>query len=146
LIPGFLEYNGFDAYNEDNFVTSFKSVVSLGEHLSLKGDFSFKKIFYDRTFNYKKWTLLGPDGKPSINYQANSNEIEKDVRKTDYISFNIYAEFQKSLGSNHHFNLLGGYQQEENDYFRLVVSKRDVIADNLNSINVAIGDVIGPNN
>src|SRR5690606_22252259 len=39
-----------------------------------------------------------------------------------------------------------GYQQEENDYFRLVTAKRDVIADNLNSINVAIGDVIGPNN
>ncbi len=146
LIPGFLENNGFDAYGEDNFVTSFRSEVTLTDNLAVKGDFSFKKVFYDRTFNYKKWTLLGPDGKPSITYQANSNEIEKDIRKTDYVSFNIYMDYNKHVGKYHNFNLLAGYQQEENNYFRLVTSKRDVIADNLNSLNVAIGDVIGPNN
>ena len=146
LLPGWLENNGFNAYNEDNFVTSFRSEVTLTKNLALKGDFSFKKIFYDRTLNYRKWTLTGPDGKPSITYQANNNQIEKDIRKTDYVSFNIYADYVKTIAENHNFNVLVGYQQEENDYFRILASKRDVIADNLNSLNVAIGDVIGPTN
>lgn len=146
LLPGWLENNGFNAYNEDNFVTSFRSEVTLTDNLAVKGDFSFKKIFYDRTLNYRKWTLTGPDGKPSITYQANNNEIGKDIRKTNYVSFNVYADYNKSFGNNHNFNVLIGYQQEENNFFRIQTSKRDVIADNLNSLNVAIGDVIGPTN
>lgn len=146
LLPGWLENNGFDAYNEDNFVTSFRSEITLTPNLAIKGDFSFKKIFYDRTLNYRKWDLIGPDGRPSITYQANNNQIEKDIRKTDYVSFNVYADYQKTIANNHNINVLVGYQQEENNYFRILTSKRDVIADNLNSLNVAIGDVIGPTN
>ncbi len=146
LLPGWLENNGFNAYNEDNFVTSFRSEVTLTDNLAVKGDFSFKKIFYDRTLNYKKWSLSGPDGRPSITYQANNNQIAKDIRKTNYVSFNVYADYRKKIANNHNINLLVGYQQEENNYFRLETSKRDVIANNLNSLNVAIGDVIGPNN
>jgi len=53
LLPAWLENNGFNAYNEDNFVTSFRSEITLTSNLALKGDFSYKKIFYDRTLNYK---------------------------------------------------------------------------------------------
>lgn len=146
LLPGWLENNGFNAYNENNFVTSFRSELTLTKDFSIKGDYSFKKIFYDRTLNYKKWSLTGPDGRPSITYQANNNQITKDIRKTDYQSFNIYADYSKNFLNDHNINVLLGYQQEENDYFQVVASKRDVIADQLNSLDIAIGDVIGPNN
>ncbi|SHF01642.1 TonB-linked outer membrane protein, SusC/RagA family [Mariniphaga anaerophila] len=146
LLPAWLENNGFNAYNENNLVSTFKAEVNLTKGLVLKGDFSFKKIFYDRTLNYKKWSLLGPDGKPSITYQANNNRILKDIRKTDYISFNVYADYHKSIGEDHNFGLIAGYQQEENNYFMLATSRQNVLSSNLNSLNVAIGDVIGPDN
>ncbi len=146
LLPGWLENNGFNAYNENNLVTTFKAEINLTKHLILKGDYSFKKIFYDRTMNYKKWSLLGPDGKPSVTYQANNNQILKDIRKTDYTSFNIYANYNRTILGNHNINIVAGYQQEENYYFRLETARQTVLANNLNSLNVAIGDIIGPNN
>jgi hypothetical protein len=79
LMPAWLENNGFNAYNENNLVSTFKAEISLSENLVLNGDFSFKKNFYDRTLNLKKWSLIGPDGLPSITYQANNNQILKDI-------------------------------------------------------------------
>lgn len=146
LLPGWLENNGFNAYNDNNLVSTFKVELDLTKNLTVKGDYSFKKNFYDRTLNYKRWSLLGPDGRPSITYQANNNQILKDVRKTDYTSYNIYANYRNSFAEKHNLDLVVGYQQEENDYFQLDVARQTVIADNLNSLNIAIGDVIGPNN
>src|SRR5690554_5309867 len=146
LLPGWLENNGFNAYNDNNLVSTFKVELDITKNLTIKGDYSFKKNFYDRTLNYKRWSLLGPDGKPSITYQANNNQILKDVRKTDYTSYNVYANYRNIFFEKHNFDLVVGYQQEENDYFQLEVARQTVISDNLNSLNIAIGDVIGPNN
>ncbi len=142
LIPAWLENNGFNAYNENNLVSSFKAKIKISKDLSLKGDYSFKKIFYDRTLNLKKWTLMGPDGKPNITYQTNNNNITKDIRKTDYTSLNVYLNYNKTIGENHNFDIVAGYQQEEQDYFRLLTSRQDVLVNDLNSLNVAIGDIV----
>ncbi|MDD4107506.1 MAG: TonB-dependent receptor [Prolixibacteraceae bacterium] len=145
LIPAWLENNGFSAYNENNLISTFKAEWQIVENLKLKGDFSFKKIFYDRTMNFKRWSLLGPDGKPNITYQMNNNQIEKDIRKTDYTSYNIYANYVKSFGE-HNFDIVAGYQQEEQNYFRLNTARQDVLANNLNSLNIAIGEITTYNN
>lgn len=146
LMPGWLEKNGFNEYNENNFVSTLKAELNLTKDLIIKGDFSFKKNFYDRTLNYKKWTLFGPDAKPSITYQTTNNQILKEVNKTDYTSFNIYANYLKSFRDKHFVEAVVGYQQEENNFFSLQVARQTVLSDNLNSLNVAIGDVIGPDN
>jgi TonB-linked SusC/RagA family outer membrane protein len=146
LMPGWSENNGFNAYNDNNLVSTLKAEVELSKDLSISGDFTFKRNFYDRTLNLKKWALIGPDAKPSVTYQVNNNQIAKDIRKTNYTTFNIYGRYKKSIANKHNFEGLLGYQQEQSDYFRLDVSRRDVIADDLNSLNVAIGDVIGPGN
>lgn len=146
LMPAWLEKNGFNAYNDNNLVSTFKADISLTEGLMLRGDYSFKKNFYDRTLNLKKWSLIGPDGQPSITYQANNNQILKDITKTDYTSFNVYANYTKSMAEAHNFDVIVGYQQEENNFFQLETARQNVLADNLNSLNVAIGDIIGPNN
>src|SRR5690606_30528959 len=141
-----LEKNGFNAYNDNNLVSTFKADISLTEGLMLRGGYSFKKNFYDRPLQFKKWSLIGPDGQPSITYQANNNQILKDITKTDYTSFNVYANYTKSMAEAHNFDVIVGYQQEENNFFQLETARQNVLADNLNSLNVAIGDIIGPNN
>src|SRR5690606_39998515 len=89
---------------------------------------------------------IGPDGQPSITYKANNNQILKDISKTDYTSFNIYSNYTKSIAEAHNFDLIVGYQHEENNFFQLESARQNVLADNLNSLNIAIGDIIGPNN
>lgn len=146
LLPGWNEKNGFNAYNVNNLVSTLRAEISLTKDWTIKGDYTFKKDFYDRTLNLKKWTLLGPDGQPSINYQANNNQIAKEINKTNYTTFNIYSQYNKSFQNTHNFEILAGYQQEENNYFGLEVARQSVIADDLSSLNLAIGDVIGPDN
>src|SRR5699024_11135960 len=113
---------------------------------TIKGDYTFKKNWYARTLNFKEWIFYGPDAKPSIIYQNNQNKIEKDWRKTDYTSLNVYANYDRSFENKHNLNVLIGYQQEENKYQRLDISRKNVIANSLNSLNIAVGDILGPNN
>lgn len=142
-LAAFNENNGFDQYKEEDLVSTFKVDLKINNDLTIKGDYTFKKNWYEETLNYKKWTFYGPDGKPSIIYQNNQDEIGKDWRKSDYTSFNIYANYNKSYLNKHNLNILIGYQQEENKYESVQVGRKNVIANYLNSFNVAVGDIIG---
>jgi TonB-linked SusC/RagA family outer membrane protein len=146
LMAGWNEKNGFNTYNVNNLVSTLRAEISLTKDWTIKGDYTFKRDFYDRTLNLKKWTLIGPDAQPSLTYQANNNQIAKEINKTNYTTFNIYSQYSKSIQDAHNLELLVGYQQEENTFSGLEVSRQNVIADDLNSLNIAIGDVIGPNN
>lgn len=145
-LAGYNENNGFNKYQINNLVSTFKANIKVTDNLSLKGDYTFKKNWYERTLNYKKWTFYGPQGEPSLIYNANENQIKKDWRRTSYTSFNLYADYKKSFLDKHNFHLLIGYQQEENNYERVQVGRKDVIADYLNSYNIAVGDIIEMNN
>jgi len=146
LLPAFNENNGFNAYNINNLVSTLNAEVQLTDYLNINGDFSFKRRFYDRTLNFKRWSLIRPLGSPSITYQTNNNQIRKDIRKTNYISFNIYADYQDTFLEKHNVGVLVGYQQEENNYMRVNTARQGVIADDLNSLNVAVGNILGPDN
>lgn len=146
LLAGWNEKNGFNGYNINNFVSTLKAEVNVTSNLNVEGDFTFKRRFYDRTLNFKKWSLLGPQGTPSITYQTNNNQIRKDIRKTNYLSFNIYSDYNKTFFDKHNLGVLVGYQQEENNYFQVNTARQNVIADELNSMNVAAGNILGPDN
>lgn len=143
---GFNENNGFNKYDIDKLVSTLRAEISVNNDLTFKGDFTFKRRFYNKTLNFKKWILMGPLGTPSLTFQANNNQITKYWEKLKYGSFNIYANYQKTLAKDHHFNLLIGYQQEEFNNEDLTVGRKDVIDDELSSINAAVGDFIGPDN
>lgn len=145
-VPAFAENHGFEQYNTNNLVTTLKGELDLLPNLVIHGDFSFKKETYAETFNFKRWTLLGPDSEPSIVFQENNNQIAKEVNETDYTSFNVYAEYTNTFLGSHNVDIMAGYQQEENSFSGLNVSRREVINHDLNSTNVAVGEVIGPNN
>lgn len=144
-LAGYNENNGFNKYQINNLVSTFKADVKITDHLSIKGDYTFKKDWYERTLNYKKWIFYGPQGEPSLIYQANNNQIKKEWRRTNYTSINVYANYDRSF-SAHNFHLLVGYQQEENNHEKLQVGRKAVIADYLNSINVSVGDIIDLDN
>lgn len=143
---GWLENNGFKKYTIDNFVTNFKAQVDINDQFSIKGNVSFKKRFYHRIFNYKKWAVIGPTGKKEIVYQKNSNQITKTFRRTNYYMFNVYANYKESFNSGHNIDVMFGYQQEENTYKRVRIGRKGVVDNDLNSIDVAVGQFVGPFN
>jgi TonB-linked SusC/RagA family outer membrane protein len=143
---GFNENNGSNKYDIDKLVSTLRAEISVNKDLTVKGDFTFKRRFYNKTLNFKKWILMGPLGTPSLTFQANNNQITKYWQKLRYGSFNIYANYKKTLLKVHHFNLLVGYQQEEYNNEQLTVGRKDVIDDELSSVNAAVGDLVGPDN
>lgn len=145
-LAAFNEYNGFNEYKVDDLVSTFKAEIDLTEGLILRGDFTFMKHWRNRTLNFKEWNFFGPDGAPSITYQANDNQIKKDWRRTNYTSFNIYADYIRTFFENHNFQVLTGYQQEENHFEGVEVGRYEVVANNLNTVNAAVGEIIGPSN
>ena len=147
VMPGWVKKNGYTEYNDRNLTTTFAGKINIiKEELTLRGDFTYKYDDYNETFNYKKWTLFGPDGNPNIVNQANSNQIRKESNVTKYTSFNIVLNYDKSFADQHNLSVLTGVQQEEQFYDGLTVARRNVIAPDLNSINVAAGDLVGPFN
>jgi TonB-linked SusC/RagA family outer membrane protein len=145
-IAGYADNNGFNEYEINNFVSTMKAEVNITNNLTVDGDFTFKRRFYDRTLNYKKWSLLGPDGDPSITFQTNNNQIRKEFEKTNYTSLNIYSNYSDTFKDKHNLDILVGYQQEENNLSNLETARQGVITNDLSSINVATGNVIGPYN
>jgi TonB-linked SusC/RagA family outer membrane protein len=146
FLPGFNENNGFDKYTNFEFLSSFRAEIKITKDLVLNGDYSFKRNTHEETLNYKRWDLLGPDGAPSITYQKNNNQIKKDWSIQNYESFNIYANYKKSLLNGHNLDLLLGYQQEESNSEGLTAGRMVVVGSDLNSINTAVGEIIQPNN
>ncbi|MDX1285115.1 MAG: SusC/RagA family TonB-linked outer membrane protein, partial [Draconibacterium sp.] len=141
----FAENYGFQAYKNDEFLNTFKAEIKLLPGWNVKGDYTFKRAIYEQTFNYKKATFYGPDGSAKI-YNATNNHIQKDYRNTDYTSYNVYTNYTKSINDAHNFSVLAGVQQQENFFTRLVAQRYNVINDDLNSLNVAIGESTDPNN
>lgn len=147
IMPGWTKNNGYTAYDDRIFVTTFRGRIQLiPNELILRGDFTYRLGNYDETFNYKKWTLLGPDGNPNIVNQASNNQIRKTQRTTNYTSFNVMLDYTKSFAGIHNLSLLAGVQQEEHNFSSLQVARLNVLAPDLNSQNVAVGDVLGPYN
>ncbi len=140
------ENNGFNRYKINNLVTTLEADLDVTSNLSLNADYTYKSRDYDRTYNYKQWRLIGPNGGTSVTYQQNNNQIGKEFQSTDYTSFNVYANYDKTLWADHNLNVLAGYQQEENNFEALETARQSVVNNNYNSTNIAVGNIIGPSN
>jgi TonB-linked SusC/RagA family outer membrane protein len=145
-MAGLLENNGFNKYSINNLVNTLKASLDITNSVNIKGDFSFKRRFYNQVINLKKWSVIGPDGSPSLTHFLNNNQIRRSEKRTNYYSFNIYGNYKKTFYDNHNLNVLVGYQQENNLVDSLSIGRLNVIAPNLNTINVATGDFVGAAN
>lgn len=77
--------------------------------------------------------IYGIDGTPKF---VNRSEFgipllgsySRNENKTMYVSPNVYASYHYKMNSGHDFNVMAGYQQEENDYSSLTSSAQDLIS------------------
>ncbi|WP_340110689.1 SusC/RagA family TonB-linked outer membrane protein [Maribellus mangrovi] len=141
----FTENYGFEEYTNDEFINTFKAEIKLLPGWNVKGDYTFKRVIHEQTLNYKKATFYGPDGSATV-YNGATNRIQKDYRHTDYHSFNIYTNYSKTFDEKHNLKVLLGVQQQESYFTRLIAQRYNVINDDLNSLNVAVGESTDPNN
>jgi len=146
-IPFKLANSGESQYVKDELVATFRGVAELLPGWTLKGDFSYKKISGLTTTHVKKAIHYGPDGSPALKYNMDANNtLTKDMEQAWYSTYNIYSEYQKTLGQKHNITALVGYQQQENKFERLKGSNSSILNDDLSSLELAVGENLNVNN
>ncbi len=127
---------------QDNVRLFGKLVYKPLKGLKVTGEYTFQKSNNDQitsdnqilTVNPERFTLNAVD--PVNTFYRRSNS------RTDYNALNIYADYQIAL-NDHSFTILGGFNQESNDFESFWVRKTNLINVDLPSISGASGTVTG---
>ena len=64
----------------------------------------------------------------------------RSMSQSDYNSFNLYSNYSLKLAESHNFNIMAGYQEENNKYSFLWSNVTDLLNFNNPGINTATGD------
>lgn len=107
---------------------------------------------YETNFNHE-------DGKPIQQMQVDGihpgnewyyNWVSESGNKTDYLNYNVYSDYEKTINKNHYFKILAGFQAENNNYRDLWASKEGIMVFDVPTINTTsgmgrTGDMVPPN-
>ena len=105
------------------------------------------KIIGEYTFNRKTREITTFDKKFAYAHGANfrkeqsvsNSKYEIENRATNYNAFNVYANYNKTLGK-HDIGIMAGFNQESNSYKMMKASRTDMINEDLPSLSQATGD------
>lgn len=70
------------------------------------------------------------------------NDITGTRKQTNYLATNIYSEFEQTIGRDHYFKALAGYNYEQSVYKALSTTRNGLIYANATDLNLALGQSI----
>ena len=109
-------------------------------------EYTYKKGTTDYEALSTPATFTGIDG---ASYKQNTRselgipdagQYLRSMAASQYQSINLYSNYLFSLGENHNFNLMAGYQEEDNEYKMLQSRVVGLISTANPGINLATGD------
>jgi len=71
-----------------------------------------------------------------------TNDLAFDLRETNYLATNIYAEYENRFGANHYLKAMIGYNYEQSTYNRIGVQRNGIIFEDAKDLNLALGQSI----
>ncbi|WP_421942851.1 SusC/RagA family TonB-linked outer membrane protein [Pedobacter sp.] len=71
-----------------------------------------------------------------------TNDLSFDLRETNYLATNIFAEFEERFGSDHYLKAMVGYNYEQSTYNRVAVQRNGIIFEDATDLNLALGQSI----
>jgi len=71
-----------------------------------------------------------------------TNDLLFDLRETNYLATNIYAEYENRFGSDHYLKAMVGYNYEQSTYNRVAVQRNGIIFEDATDLNLALGQSI----
>lgn len=102
--------------------------------------------------NYRNETNFNhDDGKPIHQMQVDGvhtgnewyyNWVTESADKNDYLNYNLYSDFEKTIHQHHYLKILGGFQAENNNYRNVYASKDGIMVTDIPTINTTSG--LGP--
>lgn len=133
--------NGIDLTDEIfRNTTGFVAKVG-GDHLRIKGDFTFQNTNSNSTQIRVPVPYSTAPGK--VAYVGTAyNDLNRTTSTTSYLAANLYAEYENKFGNDHYLKALVGYNYEQSLYNTLTAQRNGLIFSDANNINLALGQSI----
>ncbi|NLY09692.1 MAG: SusC/RagA family TonB-linked outer membrane protein, partial [Tissierellia bacterium] len=138
---GYIGKNGADL-NQNVFKNKIAlSADFFDKSLILQADFTYQNTEYSHfrkrvPVPYSRYEgVIGYTG-------VNTNDIQERRSKTEYMPFNLFANYIKTFNSVHNFNFLLGYNYEQSTYKNITTTRNGVVYEDADDINLALGDNI----
>lgn len=136
--------NSAGALNGGNLVTSKQTFQQnnagfaasfFKNSLNIKGDLSH---WITNSSVDDKVTPISYSVKPGLISSTNTSSLAKSLAKNTYLTYNLYADYAKTIGKNY-FKILIGDNYETVRYESLGISKDQLLIPDLNDFNLAVG-------
>ncbi|MDX9798673.1 MAG: SusC/RagA family TonB-linked outer membrane protein [Bacteroidales bacterium] len=120
--------------------------------IALKSEFFDKTLTVRADFTYQNKEYSHQRKRVPVPYSryegvigytgVNTNDLQEQRSTTEYIPFNIYANYIKSFNEIHNFDFLVGYNYEQSVYKNVTATRNGVVYEDASDINLALGDNI----
>jgi len=157
IYPTDAKYGGFGQYSRQSQIGWYAEAGGYNEKLTnvnqhsisteirplkgwkIYGDFAYKTTNYRQTIVQKTWYEQLADKTYQAFANTNPSSIERELDKTSYWTTNIYSSYDFTV-NKHSFLVLAGMQAEYNQSTLLNAYKTNLISQEVESLEVAIGD------
>ncbi|MFT4156009.1 SusC/RagA family TonB-linked outer membrane protein [Parafilimonas sp.] len=120
--------------------TSFSAKIG-GDHLRLKGDFTFQNSNSDQTRIRVPVPYSSAPG--VVAYVGSSyNDITKAISSSNYNAANLYAEYENTFNKVHYLKVLLGYNYEQAVNDTTTTQRNGLIVSDADNLNLALGESI----
>ena len=137
-------YYGKNGINIDKRIirntTAFTAML-FNNKLRIKGDFTILNL----DSSTKQIRVAVPySRKPGVveYVGTNYNDLQDTYGQKQYIATNIYAEYEQLFGKLHSVKAMVGFNYEQSTYKRLIALRNGLIYENVQDINLALGQSI----
>lgn len=131
--------------NEDQryeFSTTFEASFNVMKNLNVRANYSYLHYNYqtmNRTVNVPYSKYPG-----EISYLTTGNGVNQ-LKETHtnhwYQAFNVYGDYMLDI-ADHQFKIMAGYNYETKRLKDIKVSRQGLLSDDLNDLNLAVGDAM----
>ncbi len=112
------------------------------EGLKVIGEYTFDKKTNNETTQLDVNQYINPLNF-SLGFLNNNSRYERLSGATDYHALNVYAQYSKTVASDHHIDFMAGVNQESSKQRSIAVGRFDVISPGTPSIGGSTGLVDG---
>ena len=107
----------------------------------IRGDFTVRN---DDKEDVTKRVPVPYSSKPGVLLYVGTatNDLKNDWQKSQYLSTNIYGEFEDTFRGDHYFKLMAGYNYEQSTWKRVLVTRNGLIFADALDLNLALGQAI----
>lgn len=133
--------NGIDIEKGVFKNTSGFTAQFFNDKLRVKGDFTFRN---DNNNSTTKRVPVPYSSKSDVILYVGTatNDLQNDWQKTQYLSTNLYTEYENKFFDYHYLKIMAGYNYEQSTFQRFDATRNGLIYPDATNINLALGQAI----